>query len=294
MSEDCGSQALRSVEELTHEHNAALGSIPLAGRPPPERTDIAGRADVDALLSAFYLQTLTDPVLRPVFVDEMRLDLDEHLPVIAAFWDRVLFQAGTYSGRTMDVHRRVHRRIPLTAAHFDRWLVLWRATVDGLFAGPVAEQAKAHAARMAAVFVRNLAVPPAARLLPLVLPDPPHASARDPEEGTMPTSSLTALSHEQLQLAKTSTSGRSASTVYGGREHTLRQTMIALVCGHRLAEHENPGEATVHVLAGRVRLGCGGDRWDGSPGDLIAVPDARHDLEALEDSVVLLTVAKLR
>lgn len=106
-------------------------------------------------------------------------------------------------------------------------------------------------------------------------------------------SSLTALSREQLKLAKSSSNGRSASTGYGGHEHTLRQTMIALLGGQRLSEHENPGEATVHVLHGRVRLGAGGNQWDGSPGDLIVVPDARHDLQALEDSVVLLTVAKL-
>ena len=32
--------------------------------------------------------------------------------------------------------------------------------------------------------------------------------------------------------------------------------------------------------------------WTGSPGELLAVPDARHSLAAIEDSVVLLTVAK--
>lgn len=106
-------------------------------------------------------------------------------------------------------------------------------------------------------------------------------------------SSLTALSREQLKLAQSSSNGRSASTVFGGHEHVLRQTMIALVEGQKLSEHDNPGEATVHVLHGRVRLGAGENRWDGSPGDLIVVPDQRHDLEALEDSVVLLTVAKL-
>jgi len=44
-----------------------------------------------------------------------------------------------------------------------------------------------------------------------------------------------------------------AHTVYGGHEHVLRQTVIALVGGSRLEEHENPGEATGHVRWERGR-----------------------------------------
>jgi quercetin dioxygenase-like cupin family protein len=68
--------------------------------------------------------------------------------------------------------------------------------------------------------------------------------------------------------------------------------VIALVAGQALAEHENPGEATVHVLHGRVRLVCGPDSWEGRKGDLLIVPPAPHSLEAAENSAVLLTVAK--
>lgn len=105
-------------------------------------------------------------------------------------------------------------------------------------------------------------------------------------------SSLTALARDQLAIARSASSGRSASTVFGGHENVMRQTLIALAAGQQLGEHENPGEATVHVLQGRVRLHSARDEWEGSPGDLLVVPDHRHDLEALEDAVVLLSVAK--
>ncbi len=106
--------------------------------------------------------------------------------------------------------------------------------------------------------------------------------------------SVTALVRQQLDLAQNSSAGRSAHTLYGGHEHVLRQTVIALTHGQRLDEHENPGEATVYVLHGRVRLSAGDTCWDARTGDLLVVPAMRHALEALEDSAILLTVAKIR
>ena len=105
--------------------------------------------------------------------------------------------------------------------------------------------------------------------------------------------SLTALGRNALETARSVPSGRSAQTVYGGHEHVLRQTLIALTQGSRLADHENPGEATIHVLQGRVALTSDGNTWEGANGALLVVPPSRHALEALEDSIVLLTVAKL-
>jgi len=110
----------------------------------------------------------------------------------------------------------------------------------------------------------------------------------------MQKTSLTALARAELRTALDATSGRSAKTVYGGHEHSLRQTLIALRAGETLAEHENPGEATVHVLHGRITLKAAEESWSGWAGDLITVPDAPHSLEALEDSTVLLTVVKHR
>ncbi len=82
----------------------------------------------------------------------------------------------------------------------------------------------------------------------------------------MEKSSLTALARELLEHATATSSGRSADTVYGGHEHVLRQTVIALAAGQSLAEHESPGEATVQVLRGRVRLCAGDVSWEGIAG----------------------------
>lgn len=106
----------------------------------------------------------------------------------------------------------------------------------------------------------------------------------------MESMSLTAVADDQLARARQSSSGRAAQTVYGGHEHFLRQTVIAIVAGHELGEHLSPGEATLQVLRGRVRLHAGSDEWTGAGGDFVVVPEQRHSLEALEDSVVLLSV----
>jgi quercetin dioxygenase-like cupin family protein len=107
----------------------------------------------------------------------------------------------------------------------------------------------------------------------------------------MPKESLPALVRHHLEAALAASSGRSAHTIYGGHERVLRQTLIALRAGSKLDEHESPGEATLQVLHGRVTLMIGENGWNGSPGDLMSIPDSRHALEAVEDSVVLLTVA---
>lgn len=105
--------------------------------------------------------------------------------------------------------------------------------------------------------------------------------------------SLDALARELSGKAAAAPGGRAAETVLGGHEKVLRQTMIAMVSGAGLAEHANPGEASVFVLRGRVTLAAGAQSWEGRDGDLLIVPDAPHSLQALQDSVILLTVAKL-
>jgi quercetin dioxygenase-like cupin family protein len=91
-------------------------------------------------------------------------------------------------------------------------------------------------------------------------------------------------------LARQAHSGRAAHTIHGGHDHELRQTVLALAAGHELAEHDSPGEATLQVLRGHVRLSANTNVWEGKSGDFVTIPPDRHALGAIQDSVVLLTV----
>ncbi len=102
--------------------------------------------------------------------------------------------------------------------------------------------------------------------------------------------SLDALAEEHIAIAREHASGRSAKTIYGGHQHTMRQTLIALAAGHGLGEHDSPREATLQVLRGNVRLHTDTASWEGSAGDFLSIPPERHSLDALADSAVLLTV----
>ena len=84
--------------------------------------------------------------------------------------------------------------------------------------------------------------------------------------------SLEALARQQMKLAATAAGRHTADTVYGGHEKVLRQTVIGMTAGAHFAEHENPGEATVQVLGGRVRLVADATEWEGRDGDLLIVP----------------------
>lgn len=108
----------------------------------------------------------------------------------------------------------------------------------------------------------------------------------------MDKTALHSLADEQLRLARESHAGRSAEALYGGHDKVLRHALIALRSGAELSEHNSPGEATIIVLRGRIRLRSGDDAQEGAEGDFLVIPPARHSAEALEDAVIILSVAK--
>ncbi len=107
----------------------------------------------------------------------------------------------------------------------------------------------------------------------------------------MDVASIHTLSEEQLAVAANAPSGRSAVRVYGRSSANLRQTLVALAAGRTMGEHKSPGDASLLCLQGEVILRAGDLRVELRPGDLLALPPQRHDIEAVAPSVLLLTVA---
>lgn len=111
--------------------------------------DLQTRADIDELLRRFYTRAMGDDLIGYIFTDVAKLDLDHHLPRIGNFWEQVLLQHPVYVGQPIAVHVPLHEAVTLQGAHFQRWFSLWAETVDQLFEGPMAIQAKRRAAIIA-------------------------------------------------------------------------------------------------------------------------------------------------
>ena len=66
-----------------------------------------------------------------------------------AFWSSVILHTGAYGGRPFDPHARMDG---LSGEHFSAWINRFHATVDALYAGPVADEMKARAAQIGSIF----------------------------------------------------------------------------------------------------------------------------------------------
>ena len=116
----------------------------------PERkamkSDISTSADIKLLIDTFYDKVRRDEMLGYIFDEVARVDWPKHLPVMYAFWEFMLLGvADAYRGNPVQKHFDLHDRHPLKAEHFDRWLLLFQTTVDELFEGEKAKDAKFRA-----------------------------------------------------------------------------------------------------------------------------------------------------
>ncbi len=115
--------------------------------------DIESRLDLEFLLAEFYKIVPFDAEIGHHFDG---VDLENHLPVIVDFWEKILFGKQTYFGNPLAVHQILHQKSPLTIEHFRRWVEIFSLTIDKFFSGKTAEDAKLRAKMIAHSLNQNL------------------------------------------------------------------------------------------------------------------------------------------
>lgn len=109
--------------------------------------------DIKSLVDTFYQKVRSDALLSPVFNERIGDQWDFHLEKMYRFWQTVLLGEHTYLGSPFPPHAT----LPITHAHFQQWLNLFKATVDELFTGEKAEETKVRADKIAEMFEARLA-----------------------------------------------------------------------------------------------------------------------------------------
>ena len=110
------------------------------------KRDIETRTDLENLLSEFYKVATIDAEIGHYFAG---LDLVAHLPIIVDFWEKVLFGKSVYFGNPLEIHQTLNFKSPLKPEHFQHWVEIFSRTVDELFTGKQAENAKLRAKMIA-------------------------------------------------------------------------------------------------------------------------------------------------
>ena len=113
-----------------------------------QQHDIANLDDVKNLVNTFYGKVRADETLSAIFNNRIGDRWPEHLEKMYRFWQTLLLDEHTYFGAPFPPHANM----PVEHRHFEQWLALFQQTVDELFAGEKAEEAKWRGRKMAQMF----------------------------------------------------------------------------------------------------------------------------------------------
>ncbi len=113
------------------------------------KPDIKNRIDVELLVNTFYNKVKTSKILGYIFDDVAKINWETHLPKMYSFWSSILLDEHSFTGNPMQKHVELNKLTPLSQNEFDEWITLFNNTVDSLFSGEKADEAKTRAANIA-------------------------------------------------------------------------------------------------------------------------------------------------
>jgi hemoglobin len=109
--------------------------------------DILQEEDVKRLVNTFYDKVRNDVLLSVVFAPVIKDNWPLHLQKMTDFWSTILLYTKKYKADPMPKHMPLQ----VDKAHFERWLQLFNETIDELFEGQVAANAKLRANSIARI-----------------------------------------------------------------------------------------------------------------------------------------------
>ena len=102
---------------------------------------LESREDIELLVNSFYDKVTKDETIGFFFNDVAKVSWAHHLPKMYSFWESILFGQMTYKGNPMAVHFPINEMEAMEVKHFDRWIELWKKTIDENFVGENADMA---------------------------------------------------------------------------------------------------------------------------------------------------------
>lgn len=97
--------------------------------------NLESREDIELLVNSFYDKVIKDEMIGFFFKDIIKVDFDKHLPKMYSFWETILFGQMSYKGNPMAVHFPINALEAMEKRHFERWLKLWKQTIEENFTG---------------------------------------------------------------------------------------------------------------------------------------------------------------
>ncbi len=120
----------------------------------PSKQDLTTVSDVENLVHTFYDKVRANETLFSVFDPVINNNWPTHLDKMVKFWSTLLLYTREYK----DDPLTSHLNLPLTKEHFELWMALFYETLDELFEGTIAENAKKRAFSIARIMkaVKNI------------------------------------------------------------------------------------------------------------------------------------------
>lgn len=120
------------------------------------KADINTRKDIELLVNNFYNKVRINPVLGYIFDDVAKIDWETHLPKMYSFWSSILLGEQSFSGNPMQMHIALSKLTAMTEKEFSEWLLLFIQTIDELFEGENANEAKFRAGNIARIMLHKI------------------------------------------------------------------------------------------------------------------------------------------